>query len=167
MPAKGGVMSGLALDSPFIVPVAGIALGAVAVVGGIISDIKQKELRSQERIVMMNRGMSPAEIEAAMNTQAESRTGRDPLRSLGNARRAATVLISCGVGLVLFGLVLTWIVRARPVLVIAAVGLINIAIGVGFVIDYRMQKRELAHFGLEVDAESALGHRSGQSGSVV
>jgi hypothetical protein len=43
---------------------------------------------------------------------------RDPLRSLGNARRAATALISCGVGLVILGLLLTgkrfrWIDSSR------------------------------------------------------
>jgi hypothetical protein len=30
-----------------------------------------------------------------------------------------------------------------------AIGLIPLAIGVGFLIDYNLQKRDLAHFGLE------------------
>jgi hypothetical protein len=34
------------------------------------------------------------------------------------------------------------------VLVVAAAGLIPLAIGIGFVVDYLLQKRELAHFGL-------------------
>jgi hypothetical protein len=36
----------------------------------------------------------------------------------------------------------------------AAAGLIPLAIGVGFFVDYNLQKRELARFGLEVGAES-------------
>ncbi len=36
-------------------------------------------------------------------------------------------------------------------LVVAAAGLIPLAIGVGFLVDYTMQKRELARFGLEVE----------------
>ena len=39
----------------------------------------------------------------------------------------------------------------RVLLIVAAAGLIPIAIGVGFWIDYKMQARDLARFGLEVD----------------
>jgi hypothetical protein len=80
---------------------------------------------------------------------------KDPLRSLGNARRAGIVLVSVGVGLILFFLVLTAILQVRPVLAGAAAGLIPLAIGIGFFIDYNLQKRELSRFGLEVGAESA------------
>ena len=37
---------------------------------------------------------------------------------------------------------------------VAAAGLIPIAIGVGFFVDYKMQARDLARFGLEVDAQN-------------
>jgi hypothetical protein len=47
-------------------------------------------------------------------------------------------------------LVLAWIVNDHEVLSGGAFGLIPLSIGVGFFIDYMMQKRELAHFGLEV-----------------
>jgi hypothetical protein len=40
-------------------------------------------------------------------------------------------------------------------LIIPAAGIIPIAIGVGFYIDYQMQARDLARFGLEVDARNA------------
>jgi hypothetical protein len=39
-------------------------------------------------------------------------------------------------------------------LIIAAAGIIPIAIGLGFWIDYKMQARDLARFGLEVDAQT-------------
>jgi hypothetical protein len=32
----------------------------------------------------------------------------------------------------------------------AAIGLIPLAIGVGFLIDYKLQKRDLSRFGLEI-----------------
>jgi hypothetical protein len=77
---------------------------------------------------------------------------REPLRDkLGQARTSALVLISTGVGISVFGILLTWIVREHEVLVVAAAGLIPLAIGVGFLVDYTMQKRELARFGLEVE----------------
>jgi len=44
-------------------------------------------------------------------------------------------------------------VGERDVLAGAAVGIIPLAIGIGFFIDYNLQKRELSRFGLEVGAE--------------
>ncbi len=127
-------------------------------VAGIYSEIRNKELRSQERIAMLNRGVPLAEIErmSAMASEEEKKV-RDPLRSLANARRTAMVLLSCGVGLGIFGLLLYAILGVRPVLIVAAAGVINLAIGGGFLIDYNLQKRELSRFGMEVDVETALG----------
>ena len=48
---------------------------------------------------------------------------------------------------------LTAILQVREVLAVAAAGLIPLAIGIGFFIDYNLQKRELSRFGLEVGAE--------------
>jgi hypothetical protein len=52
--------------------------------------------------------------------------------------------------LVFFGLLLAWIVQEHDVLVVAAAGLIPLAIGIGFIVDYQLQKRELSRFGLEI-----------------
>ncbi len=144
-------------DSPFIVPVAGcvmiLGLGAT----GIYSEIRGKELRSQERIAMLNRGVPLHEVERMMDTaRDQDKKVRDPLRSLANTRRSATVLLSCGLGLCLFGLLLYAILQVRPVLIVAAAGIINLAIGAGFLLDYSMQKRELAHFGMGVEVEPDL-----------
>jgi hypothetical protein len=46
--------------------------------------------------------------------------------------------------------VLSLIVTERDVLAGAAVGLMPLAVGVGFLIDYHLQKRDLSRFGLEV-----------------
>ena len=144
-------------DSPFIVPVAGCVMILGLGVSGIYSEMRGKELRSQERIAMLNRGVSLEEIERVLAVaNMEEKKVRDPLRSLANTRRSATVLLSCGVGLAVFGLLLYAILGTRPVLIVAAAGVINLAIGAGFLLDYSMQKRELARFGMEVDTEAAL-----------
>ena len=144
-------------DSPFIVPVAGCVMILGLGAAGIYSEMRGKELRTQERIAMLNRGVPLEEIErmSAVANQEEKKV-RDPLRSLGNTRRTATVLLSCGVGLAIFGLLLYAVLGIRPVLIVAAAGVLNLAIGAGFMLDYSMQKRALARFGMEVDTESAM-----------
>ncbi len=140
--------------SPFIVPVAGCLMILGIVVAGIYSEIRNKELRSQERIAMLNRGVPLAEIERMMSVSTnDDKPMRDPLRSLANTRRSAMVLLSLGIGLGIFGLLLFAILQVRPVLIVAAAGVINLAIGAGFLIDYNMQMRELSRFGMEVDAD--------------
>lgn len=138
------------LDTPCVVPVAGCVMILGLGLGGIVSEMRNKETRSQERIAMVNRGVPLSEIERVMGVDEEKKV-RDPLRSLANARRSATVLFSSGIGLAIFGLLLYWILQVRPVLIVAAAGVINLAIGVGFLVDYNMQTRELARFGLEVE----------------
>ena len=149
-------------DSPFIVPVAGCVMILGLGVSGIYSEMRGKELRTQERIAMLNRGVPLAEVESLMaHANEQEKKVRDPLRSLANARRTAIVLLSVGVGLGIFGFLLALIVQERDVLVVSAVGVINLCIGAGFLIDYNMQKRELARFGMEVDSEAMLGRGPG------
>ena len=141
--------------SPFIVPVAGCLVGAVAIISGIWLEAQKRRYKSEERMAMLARGVPLAEIEKMLGAGDEDKPPvKDPMRSLGNARRAGIVLVSVGVGLILFFLVLTAILQVREVLSGAAAGLIPLAIGVGFFIDYNLQKRELSRFGLEVGAES-------------
>jgi hypothetical protein len=147
--------------SPFIVPVAGCIVGIVAIVSGIWLDAHKRRIKSEERIAMISRGVPLVEIEKMLGAGNEERPPvKDPLRSLGNARRTAIVLVSVGVGLILFFLVLSEILHVREVLSGAAAGVIPLAIGIGFFIDYNLQKRELSRFGLEVGAEpgSSLDH---------
>ncbi len=143
------------LRSPFIIPLGAFLVAIVGIIAGIWSDGHKTRVRAEQRMAMVARGMSVPEIERLLGTKAEEGRlpAKDPLRSLGNARRAGIILVSVGVGLILFFLILTEIVRVREVLSGAAAGLIPLAIGVGFFIDYYLQKRELSRFGLEVDAE--------------
>jgi hypothetical protein len=140
--------------SPFIVPVAGCMVGVVAVISGIWLEGHKRRIKSEERIAMISRGVPLPEIEKMLGAGNEDKPAvKDPLRSLGNARRAGIVLVSVGVGLTLFFIILSYVVQERDVLAGAAAGIIPLAIGIGFFIDYNLQKRELARFGLEVGAE--------------
>jgi uncharacterized membrane protein len=143
-----------AFSSPFVVPVAAFAMGAVAMIAGAVSQISARRQQSMDRMALLARGVPVADVETLLKRQDDAeRAPRSPLRSLGTARRWATVLISTGVGLMLFFVALTVILQERDVLCGAATGLIPLAIGVGFVVDYQLQKRELARFSAEFGAE--------------
>jgi hypothetical protein len=114
----------------------------------MIGSVQKHRIQSEERMTMLQRGMSAEQIATVLKPSdkddTEAAKTKDPLRSLSNARRT---------GIVLFGLLLATIERDREVLAVSACGLIPLAIGIGFFVDYGLQKRELARFGLEVAAE--------------
>ena len=140
--------------SPFMIPLGAFAVAIVAIVSGIIGEAHKQRLKAEQRMAMIAKGMSAGDIDTLLGKATDDdRPAKDSLRSLARSRRTAISLISTGIGLVLFGLLLAWIVQEHDVLVVAASGLIPLAIGVGFVVDYQMQKRELARFGLEVRKE--------------
>ena len=141
------------LHSPFIIPLGAFVVAIVAIVSGIWSDAQNKRIRADQRMAMLARGMSVEDIEKVLGKGQydADRPPKDPLRSLSNARRAGIVLVSSGIGLMLFFITLCIIVNERNVLAGAAVGLIPLAIGIGFFVDYNLQKRELSRFGMEVD----------------
>jgi hypothetical protein len=135
--------------SPFMVPLGAFVVGIVAIVAGIAGGAYKQRLKTEQRLAMLARGMSASEIEKLLS--ADGRAAKDPLQGIASTRRTAIVLISTGVGIMLSFLVLAWIVNDHEVLSGGAFGLIPLSIGVGFFIDYNMQKRDLSHFGLEVE----------------
>jgi hypothetical protein len=140
--------------SPFMIPLGAFVVAVVAIVAGIAGEGHRQRLRAEQRMAMVARGMTPDDIDKLLGGPSEdAKPAKDPLRSLGNARRTAITLISVGVGLVFFGLLLTWILQVHDVLVVAASGLIPLVIGIGFVVDYQLQRRELSRFGLEIGPE--------------
>jgi Flp pilus assembly protein TadB len=142
--------------SPFMVPIGAFVVAIVAIVAGILGQAHARRVKAEQRMGMLARGMSIPDIERLLGTKEEEdrpiSTLKDPLRSLSNARRTAMVLLSSGIGLIIFFVALTVIVQERDVLAGAAAGLIPVAIGIGFLIDYNLQKRELSRFGLETDS---------------
>jgi hypothetical protein len=142
---------------PILIPIVALLIPIFAIVGGIVSQMHANRLKADQRMAMLARGIPIAEIEAVLNTASAAESNgrtKDPMRSLGNARRAAIVLISVGLGLVVFFFLLEVILQVREVLAGAAAGLIPLAIGIGFLIDYNLQKRDLARFGLEIAADA-------------
>jgi hypothetical protein len=151
--------------SPFIIPVVGMMIPIVAIISKAVSDVHAHRIKADQRMAMLQRGMSPEQIAQILQPgkydDSEQAAGtKDPIRSLGSTRRAAVVLTAVGLGLIIFGLILTAILQVRPVLAVAASGLIPLAIGIGFFVDYGLQKRELARFGLEVGADLPSNHPS-------
>jgi len=123
---------------PYIVPVAVFAWLAIAGLVQMIGSVQKRRIQSEERMAMVQRGMSVDQINQLLKPAdkdiEDAAKTRDPLRSLAYARRTGVVLVSIGIGL-------------------AACGLIPLAIGIGFFVDYGLQRRELARFGLEVAAD--------------
>jgi hypothetical protein len=149
---------------PYIVPVAVFIWLAVVAIAKIIGKAHSQRLQAEQRMAMVQRGMSAEQIAIVLQPtiekdEEEAVKTKDPLRSLANARRAGVVLVAIGIGLGLFGYFLAEIVRDHEVLVVAASGFIPFAIGIGFLIDYNLQKRELSRFGLEVAADQPPNNR--------
>jgi hypothetical protein len=143
-----------AFNSPFVVPVAIFAMIAILGVSGMISSYHEKKLKVEQRMMALQRGIPLEEIEKIFGAaeRAEQERG-DPLRSMRNARRAALILVACGVGIIATCLLLTAILQVREILAGAAGGLIPAAIGIGFWIDYKIQAREMERLGLVVGSE--------------
>jgi hypothetical protein len=138
--------------SPFSVAIAGCLMILGLGCFGIYSEMDQKRIRSQERMTLLARGMSIEDIERLQQVQNEGVT--DPVRTMNNIRRTAMILFASGAGIVAFGLLLASILANHVLLIVPAAGLIPIAIGIGFFVDYKMQARDLARFGLEVDTQN-------------
>jgi Flp pilus assembly protein TadB len=143
---------------PYIVPIAVFIWLAVVGVAKIIGQAHSQRLKAEQCMAMVQRGMTAEQIATVLQPEKdtdeeEPAKTKDPLRSLSNARRAGIVLVSTGLGLTAFGWLLALIVGDHEVLVVAAAGLIPLCIGIGFFVDYSLQKRELARFGLEVAAD--------------
>jgi hypothetical protein len=146
-------MSSSIFFSPFTVAVAGCLMILGLGCFGIYSEMDQKRVRSQERMTLLARGMSIEDIER-LQRQVQNEDVTDPVRTMNNIRRTAMILFGSGVGIVAFGLLFAAIMQMRVLFIVPAAGLLPVAIGVGFWIDYKMQARDLARFGLEVDSQS-------------
>ena len=129
-------------NSPFIVPVASfiMVLGIVAV--GAWSNARKRELESQERLAAIAKGLvlppTAAEIAATQGRPAISL-----VRRRANIRLAGIVLLGAAAGIALFFIALASILHERDVLCGAACALIPFGIGVGFLIDTRIQSKEM------------------------
>jgi hypothetical protein len=136
------VFDGNLMDSPFVVPVIGCIAGGGIAITAIWSGVRSREMQSQERLAAIARGlpMPPTVEELAMQHEAAK-----PItsRRRGNTRRAGIVLLGVAGGLILFFVALAAILQLREVLAGAAAGLIPFGIGIGLLVDAKMQSKEL------------------------
>jgi len=135
-------MSSDFMNSPYAIPVAGCLTGLGIAVAGIWSSVRAREIQSQERLAAIAKGVPipPTAEELAI---IHGKPSVDSTRRRGNVRRGGIVLLGAAVGLILFFIALASVLQERDVLCGAAVGLIPLGIGVGLLIDARIQTREI------------------------
>lgn len=128
--------------SPFVVPVAGCAMVLGIVIAGVWSSVRQREVQSQERLAAIAQGVPipPTPEELAI---IHGRPSQDQAKRRANIRLAGIVLLGVAAGLILFFIALAAVLQERDVLCGAAVGLIPLGIGAGFLVDTRIQTREM------------------------
>ena len=133
---------GDAANSPFIVPVAGclMILGIVAVTSW--SSARTRELESQERLAAIAKGLVPPPTKEEL-TLTQTRPTSSAIRRRANIRLAGIVLTAGSLGTALFFILLSIILHERDVLCGVPCALIPFGIGVGFLIDTRIQSREI------------------------
>ena len=152
--------------SGVLIPIVAMLIPIVAIIAGAFNQAQKRRIRADQQMAMLARGVPLAEIEAFQQRTApvdsEERSIKDPMRALGNARRTAMVLIPLGIGLTMFFLIFGAIMLSHVdkdagwvLIAVSAAGLIPLAIGIGFLVDYNLQKRELSRFGLEVSADKS------------
>jgi hypothetical protein len=115
-------------------------LGIVAVTSW--AGARTRELESQERLAAIAKGLVPPPTKEEL-ALTQSRPAASAFRRRGNIRLAGIVLLGTAVGVVFFFVALAAVLQQRDVLCGAACGLIPFGIGIGFLIDARIQSREI------------------------
>jgi Domain of unknown function (DUF6249) len=123
--------------SPFVVPVAAFAMVLGIIIVNTISGYHTRRLQSEERLAAIAKGIpipdpTPEPIPVV-----------DQHRRARGLRTGGIVCTSVGIGLAVFGFALTWIVGEHDVLAVSASGIIPLAVGIGLLVDYAFQKRDL------------------------
>ena len=112
------------------------------VVASIWGGVRSQEMRNQERLAAIAKGITPPPTPAELAIM-HGRPDINLTRRRANSRRAGIVLLFTGLGIALFFIVLTIVVQVREVLSGAAAALIPLAIGVGFLVDTKIQTKAL------------------------
>lgn len=128
-------MSQNMFSSPFIIPVVGMLLALGIILISHVSNYYKQRLISEERLTALEKGLTlpPQEMEGFRP--------RDPWARINGIRTGGITTIAVGMGLMLFGWVLYWVTQERGTLVVAGAGLIPLCIGIGLLVDYRIQIR--------------------------
>ena len=148
------------MNSPFVIPVAGCLTGLGIAVAGIWSAVRTREIQGQERLAAIAKGVPipPTAEELAI---IHGKPSVDSTRRRGNVRRGGIVLLGLAVGLILFFIALASVLQQRDVLCGAAAGLIPLGIGVGLLIDARIQTREIEEATIQGSGPRGQGSEGG------
>ena len=130
-----------AWDSPFIVPVAGCFMIAVIVIASTAAASRKREIESQERLAAIAKGIMPPPTHEELEL-TRVRPASSGVRRFNNIRLAGIILVSGAIGVMLFFFALTIILRQREILSGVACGLVPLGIGIAFLIDAKLQKRD-------------------------
>ena len=138
-------MESILFNPAVAVPLGAFCVAIVGIISGSVSQAHSRRMKAEERIALIARGVPLAEIEKMMggDRNEDERLPRSPVGRMRGSRTTSLVLIGVGLGLSLFGAMLTAIEHDHEVLVVAAVGVIPLALGIAFFVDYRLQKAEV------------------------
>ncbi|HEX8837880.1 MAG TPA: DUF6249 domain-containing protein [Candidatus Acidoferrum sp.] len=105
-----------------------VVLGMGIPLGALYTYYRVRKLRSEERLAAIERGVA-IPMEPELNQAARS-------------RRAGILLVSGAIGFILaFGLI-AQVQADRDIWTVAALGIIPLAVGVGYFVDWRMIHRD-------------------------
>jgi hypothetical protein len=131
--------------SPFIVPVAAfvMVLGIIAI--NSYHRIQVRRMQSEERLAAIARGLPlPPEPPSGKEAEWSDPAGySDPYRRAARARSTGIILLFVGLGIMVGMGVISYVVHDSQVLAGLIGGIIPLLIGVGMLVDYSMQKRDL------------------------
>jgi len=139
-------------NSPFIVPVAGCIMVAVIVIASTVASSRKREIESQERLAAIAKGLTPPPTIAELE-RSQVRPISSANRRYSNIRLTGIILLGGALGLILFFVILAWVLQTSAILSGAAASLIPLGLGIGFLFDAYLQKRDLEAAGIDVSKE--------------
>lgn len=138
--------------SPFLIPIVAMLIPIVAIIAAAVQKMHGDRIRSEERLALLARGLPVDEVERIVRPQRQAHTSEAiaqqtrpavALRTAGQIRLTAIILMSAGVSLAAFLIVVALVVHDSDVYACAASGIVPFGVGVGFLIDYRARRREI------------------------
>lgn len=128
-----------AIDSPIMIPIAIFAMVLGIVVAALAADYHKRRLQTEERMAAIARGI-PLPPEPVPDPGAALMNQRRRVRGL---RTAGIVLVAGSLGAAIFAFLLVWILQEHDALVVAACAVVPFAIGLGLLVDYWLQIRDV------------------------
>jgi hypothetical protein len=135
------------MEGPFLIPIAAFAMVLGIVIANNTSNYYTRRMQSEERMAAIAKGIPLPIPESPAASLIDGYAVVDRWKRARALRTGGIVLIAIGIGVSIFSFVLEAIVRDHDVYVIAAAAIIPTAIGVGLLVDYYFQVRDLHSLG--------------------